>query len=228
MSLIEILYPKFCLGCGKIGSYFCLNCQKNLKPLNQDFCLYCKKPSLYGLTHFGCQKNYRLNGKMAIFYYNSTLKKLIKNIKYRLVKKAWDGFNLSINPQFLYKLEFYKKINSNCFFQPIPLTEKKLRLRGFNQAELIINFFQKFLNFPKVDLLEKIKDTKNQAELKNLKLRKENIRNCFSLKKHSIPLDSSIILVDDIVTTGSTAQEACKVLKKNGFKKVYLLTLAQG
>ncbi len=227
MFLKDILYPKFCLSCGKIGSYFCLNCQKTLKPLTQDFCLYCKKPSLYGLTHFGCQKKYSLDGKIAIFYYNPTLKKLIKNIKYRLVKEAWKEFSLSIKPEFLYKLDFYKKIN-HCFFQPIPLIKKKLQLRGFNQVDLLISFFQKFVNFSKVDLLEKIKDTPAQAEIKDLKLRRKNVKNCYSIKRHSLPLNSRIILVDDLVTTGSTAQEACRVLKKNGFQKVYLLTLAQG
>ena len=116
MSFLELFFPKLCLNCGKLGNYFCPNCQKKLKPLTKDYCFYCQKPSLYGLTHFGCQKKLGLDGKMSIFYYNPVLKKILKNIKYRLVKEVWNDFSKSIKPEYLYKLDFYKKTGNNYFF----------------------------------------------------------------------------------------------------------------
>lgn len=231
MFLTDLFFPKFCLGCGYIGVYLCLSCQNKLKPIKQDVCLYCKKSSFFGLTHPSCQKKLNVDGLLTLYYYSPILKKVIKNIKYRLAVQVWQEFYRIIKPETIEKLGFYKKLFPDFIIQPIPLTKNKYNERGFNQAKIISVFFQKFLNFPIVNLLIRKKETQPQAQTKSLLKRYLNLKgafvinpNCRSMINHV----SNIILIDDVVTSGSTVKEAARVLKEAGVKKVYVLALAKG
>lgn len=231
MFLTDLFFPKFCLGCGYIGVYLCQSCQNKLKPIESDTCIYCKKPSLYGLTHPNCIRKLNVDGLLAIYHYNPILKKIIKNIKYRLATEVWKEFYKIIEPQVITKLGFYKKLSICFVIQPIPLSKIKYNERGFNQAKIISIFFQKFLHFPIVNLLIRKKETSAQAQIKNKKERYLNIKGTFVVNdnfRDVINHVSNIILIDDVVTSGSTVKEAVRVLKKAGAKKVYVLALAKG
>lgn len=231
MFLKDILFPKFCFGCNFPGVYICKNCQKNLQYIKIQKCFYCKKPSIYSLTHENCLKKFNIDQINSVFYYNDFLKKIIKNIKYRFVKEAFAELTKIINPSKILSLEFYKNINEELFIQPIPLHKNKLKQRGFNQAYLIALYLKSFFNFSIVDFLERVKETKNQAEIKEKKERYLNIKGAFKLKKDidkNLLKNKRIILIDDVATTGYTLLEASKTLKKYGAFKVYGFTLAQG
>lgn len=230
MSFVDLFYPRFCLGCGTVGVYLCLNCRKKLVYLEKDHCFYCQKPSLHGLTHPGCQKKDGVDGFISIFQYNNFLKKIIKSFKYRLAVLVWKEFSLSIQAEKLFKINFYRKIaeKETTFLQPIPLFPKKLRERGFNQAKIISNFFQPFLSLPIVDQLVRIKETKPQAQIGQKRKRLLNIRGAFKIRDKKNITEKSFIIVDDVLTSGKTAEEATKILKKAGAKKVFILTLAKG
>ena len=231
MFLKDLLFPKFCLGCGYIGVYLCVSCQNKLRPIKQDVCLYCKKSSFFGLTHPSCQKKLNIDGLLTLYYYSPILKKIIKNIKYRLATEVWQDFYRIIKPEAIEKIGFYKKLSSEFIIQPIPLTKNKYNQRGFNQAKIISVFFQKFLNFPIIDLLIRKKETFAQAQLESLKKRYLNLKGAFVINpncREVINHVSNIILIDDVVTSGSTVKEAARVLKRAGVKKVYVLALAKG
>ncbi|MEK7597121.1 MAG: ComF family protein [Patescibacteria group bacterium] len=233
MFLIDLLFPKFCLGCGYVGVYLCQSCQNKLKPIESDTCLYCKKPSLFGLTHPNCINKLYVDGLVTIYHYNPILKKVIKNIKYRLAVQVWQEFYKIIEPQVIIKLGFYKKLSLDFVIQPIPLSQIKYNERGFNQAKIISNFFKKFLHFPIVDLLVRKREILSQAQTKNKKARYLNTRGAFAINNKCRDAkfcvsNKNIILIDDVVTSGSTVNEAAKVLKKAGAKKVYVLALAKG
>lgn len=230
MFLKDLLFPKFCLGCGTLGTYICPKCQRLLRYLNRDTCFYCKKASLYGLTHPICLKKFNVDGVVSIFYYNNLLKKIIKNVKYRLVTEAWKDLTRMIKPESIGRIAFYKKLSRDLFLQPIPLFKTKIRERGFNQAFLIAKFFQTFLEFSISDFLVRVKETFPQAELKTKRDRYQNLRGAFKVRPEyrSALAGSNIILIDDVITTGSTAKEAGKTLKKTGANKVYVLAIAKG
>ncbi|MCX7955541.1 MAG: ComF family protein [Patescibacteria group bacterium] len=230
MFIKDIFFPKFCLNCKKPGGYICLKCQKKLLYINFQKCFYCQKISLYNLTHYNCLKNFYIDQVGSVFYYNDFLKKIIKNIKYRFVKEALDELLKLINPLNISFLEFYKKISSDIFIQPIPLHKNKLKERGFNQACSISLYLNRLLNFPIIDFLERVKETKNQAQIEKRQERYLNTKGAFRLKKqidNNLLKNKRIILVDDVITTGYTVNEAAKVLKKSGVLKVYCFTLAQ-
>lgn len=231
MFLTDLFFPKFCLNCGYLGTYLCYSCSKKLKPVNQGICFYCKKTSLFGLTHSNCTKSLNIDGLLCIYYYNPMLKKIIKNIKYRLAIEVWEEFYKTISPKTIYSLSFYRNISHNSVIQPIPLSRIKYNERGFNQASLISIFFQKILHFPIVDLLARKKETSAQAQMKNKKERYLNTKGSFTIKNSKDMINhipTNIILVDDVITSGSTVKEATKVLKEAGVKKVYVMVLAKG
>lgn len=225
MFILDLLFPKFCLGCGYIGVYLCPSCSRKLEPVEQDVCLYCKKPSLFGLTHVNCGNKLNVDGMITIYRYNPILKIIIKNIKYRLAVQIWKDFYKMISPEVISKLDCYKKLPGDLVIQPIPLSKNKFNERGFNQASFICSYFQKFLHFPIVDLLFRNKETPAQAQIKNKLGRYRNIKGIFTATQGVNP---NVLLVDDIITSGSTVKEAARILKIAGAKKVYVLALAKG
>lgn len=225
MFIIDLLFPKFCLGCGYLGVYLCPSCSNKLESTKNDICLYCNKASLFGLTHPNCSRNHGIDGSMSIYHYNPLLKKIIKNIKYRLATDVWQEFCKVIEPQVIIKLGFYKKLSRDFFIQPIPLSKLRYNERGFNQAKMISSFFQKLLDFPTIDLLIRKDDRLPQAQTKNKRIRYFNVKDVF-INTGNVP--ENILLIDDVITSGSTIKEATRILKTAGAKKVYALALAKG
>ena len=112
------------------------------------------------------------------------------------------------------------------FLLPVPLHGNRIKERGFNQSELLAAELSEMLKIPAVDGLFRTRDTKPQNVL-NPAQRKENISGAFALKDGFDPKNSRILLVDDIVTTGSTAQECEKLLMDAGALDVQLIVFAK-
>lgn len=224
MFIKDFLFPKFCLGCGFLGCYICPKCQAKLPYIEKDSCLYCQKPSLYGLTHPYCRRENGIDGMMTIFHYDIFLKKIIKSIKYRLAIEVWKELCLVIKPEKLAKISFY----NNFYLQPIPLHPNRLRQRGFNQAKIIADFFSKLAGVAISDLLIRTKESPPQAQTKRGLSRFTNVQGVFKVTNKKLIKNKSFVLVDDVLTSGSTIKEAGKALKEDGVSRIYVLTLAKG
>jgi competence protein ComFC len=191
-------------------------------------CLVCNKNSIDGLTHPGCKSKYAIDGAFSAIAYKGIVKKLIYNFKYKpyladLKRSLVELFYESVIQQEI----FQKVYKSSPILIPIPLSKKRLRSRGYNHSELLAKGLNKSLDLKLINGLQRIKETKSQFGL-TLKERKENIKNAFAISINIlISKYPNILLVDDILTTGSTLLEAASILKKNGAKKVYGLTLAR-
>lgn len=228
MFLIDLLFPKICLGCGFLGDHICFGCQKKIVLINQDICFYCYKGSILGLTHLFCERKNQLDGCLSFFYYNQVLKKILKNIKYRLVKEA---FNTLLS--FIGQNQTTKKIklllkNKKFYLQPIPLTVGKNKERGFNQAEVFANHLSSLFGLVITDFLIRKKEKPPQAQIKKRKNRALNVAGVFDAKNKKEIKGKNLILVDDVVTTGATLKEAARVLKKQGASRVFAITIAKG
>jgi competence protein ComFC len=215
------------VNCRKVGDYICPNCFTFISFDFAMICLVCNKNSADGLTHPGCKSKYVIDGAFSAIAYKGIVKKLIYNFKYKpylsdLKKSLVELFYESVIQQEI----FQKAYKTSPILIPIPLSKKRLKSRGYNHAELLAEGLSKSLNLKLIDALVRTRETKSQFGL-TLKERKENIKNAFSLDSKFIIRNSTIFLVDDILTTGSTLLEAAKILKKNGAKKVYGLTLAR-
>jgi len=224
MFLKELLFPKFCLGCGFIGVYICSNCQKKLKRINKDQCLYCGKASFNGRTHPGCVRSRGIDGFISLFYYDNLLKKIIKNIKYRGVYGALKELLTLIDYETINKIK--KTPIKNPMLQSIPLHPKREKERGFNQVDLIVELLGRTIGWPIGDFITRQKPTAPQAQINKKQDRQKNMSGAFSTKKPIMRHD--FLLVDDVLTSGSTIKEAAKTLKNAGAEKIYVFTLAKG
>ena len=229
-NLSDILFPRFCLGCGKEGQYICEKCQNFLVEASL-ICPVCEKSSFIGEKHSNCSVRYSLDGLISIWEYEGIVKQLIHEAKYKgvshvLSEAVAKAFETMLRDEIRFKLFFQFLSLSDVYITYVPLFKKKEKERGFNQAYLIAQEISKITKEPVINLLEKTKDTLSQTDL-NRKERIENVRESFSLRKPVFSANFSILLVDDIWTTGATMRECCQVLKKAGIGKVWGFTLAR-
>lgn len=225
--LKDLLFPKTCVGCGAIGSFVCVRCGSRLQILEKQLCFYCKSPSLHGFTHPGCKKKYGVDGAISIYRYNPFLKKLLKTAKYRLAKDAlYELLNLSILPTGLLLYSTNNPFNE-LPLQPVPLHSSRLRARGFNQDMVICNFLKSLKPSVRIlEILERQRNTPAQAQMETKAKRYSNMLFAFKIKIANLP--SELLLVDDVITSGSTVRSATETLKRAGVEKVIAFSLARG
>lgn len=228
-TIIEVLFPKniACLLCNKELSEnthysMCNKCLQALPKNNGKTCAKCGE-------QINSQSKYCLRCKsqkpkftqcFSPLLYQKPVTTLIKNFKYN--NKRYYSETLG---NFL--VESYVLNNLNCdLVFPVPLHEKRQNERGFNQAELLANQLVKQLHIPiSTDALKRVKHTQTQTSLTKTE-RAENVKKAFVVTQKELVKDRTILLVDDVYTTGSTLNECAKVLFKAGAKEVYCLTLA--
>lgn len=197
----------------------------------EKICAVCNLASFNGFTHPKCRGKYTIDGVFSSISYKGVAKKLIVKFKYDpyltgLKNVLSDLFHEGI----IQKEEFHKVLDSkSAILVPIPLFPAKERKRGYNHSEILAKELSKKLGLPFVKALKRIRNTKPQADLKKEE-RKTNMKDAFDIdpKFEKEIKNKQIFLVDDVFTTGSTLLEAGKILKKNGAKSVWGLTLARG
>lgn len=195
-------------------------------------CLVCNKGSFNGLTHPRCRFRYAIDGAFAAISYKGIVKKLIYDFKYKpfladLNSVLADLFYESIIQNELFMQTIKQFNNETITLVPIPLHQTRLRKRGYNHSELLAKGLSEKLNLQMINVIKRVKNTKSQFGL-SLKDRKKNISGAFAMASNSSMAKwPTVFLVDDILTTGSTLLEAARILKRNGAKKVWGLTLAR-
>ena len=227
--ILDILFPKLCLGCGREGKYVCSKCELFVSEASS-ICPVCGGPSFNGDTHLYCKTKYSLDGLTSVWDYDGLAKQLIYKIKiggithiisevikdfFKIIAKDTDRFHSFLS--FLIS-------EKNCIAY-VPSFKKKEKKRGFNQAEIIAKELSKITRLKTISLFKKIKDTKDQTELSKEE-RLQNVKDSFRFVDVGVGL-GNVLLVDDVFTTGATMKECCKVLKKAGIKKVWGFTIAR-
>lgn len=190
----------------------------------------CRQASFGGKTHSQCIRPHGLDGLTTVFAYRGVIRKAIKKLKYKFVSDlAKDLVELFLSFCGEDKVFTQVCLEKNLFFVPITLHPTRFRWRGFNQTELLGEMIAANLKTPFLpDLLLRVKKTKPQVGL-DKKERKKNIKGTFKVSLNSkflIP-DSKFLLFDDVWSSGATLKETAKVLKRNGAKKVWGLTLVR-
>ncbi|HYE22121.1 MAG TPA: ComF family protein [Verrucomicrobiae bacterium] len=222
-QILDLVFPPHCLVCGKAEDFLCPSCIIKLPKLERQKCIVCSMPSPFGKTHSGCKSRKKIDGIIsALPYKDLNVKKLIETFKYKYISDLSPALSKIIGESFQnYELQnFFKDFS----LIPVPLHKKRLVWRGFNQSMLLAQELSRNLNI-KIDnsLIERVKYTKPQVEL-GLKQRKQNIKNAFKVQNRLTHL--KFLLVDDVVTTGSTLNEMAKTLKRSGATEVWAITLA--
>lgn len=227
--LFNLLYPSKskCSICGRTGSEpVCNVCMASLDYLQGITCFHCGKQLNEKYKHNICPDcitgSFYYERAYSCFEYSGMGKKLIHKLKYEgkvqlahviagLMAKRIENEGLQID-----------------VIVPVPIHEKKLTVRGFNQSYMIASELGERLHKPVTDCLERITETKEQYNLDRSQ-RFLNIRGAFSVKlSYNNCKYMNILLIDDVYTTGSTVNECSKVLKSAGADRVYVVTAATG
>lgn len=206
-QLLDWLYFKKCCFCKKTkeNSSFCTSCYEKIEyiPLNSVYIeeqapVYC------------------------VCFYKGVVKDLIKFVKY-YKKKELAFYIAKIMFDFMTKV--FEK-NQDFLIIPVPSHKNRIRKRGFNHMDLVAKHLGKMSNSKiNLNLLKRIKDTKPQFNL-HIEEREKNLMNAFlvDLKEYK---NETILILDDIVTTGSTIREIIKTLRNNGVEKIVVLSLSK-
>lgn len=236
--LINIIFPSKCLVCGRIlpireEARVCSQCWENIEFVKPPFCAKCGRPlpaphrssgAGFALC-FDCSREPPLFGRMrAVGIYNQPLRKCIHLLKYRnKTRLAQPLGQLMVN----YMKQYYNNQKFNLLI-PVPLHPSRLKERGFNQSKLLAEPISKFFNIPLAShLLKRVQNTRSQFELTKHE-RQENLKNAFAVTHPELVWEKSILLIDDISTTGTTINECTKPLLASGAKFIWALVLAHG
>lgn len=226
MGFLDLIFPKVCLSCNKAGQYICQNCLDKVQVLRA-VCPYCEKPSIDGFTHTKCKRVFGLDGLTSIYRYEGVIKKAISSLKYKYATEIVQELCGYYVPE-LDKLAIKNTLKSDFCLIPIPIYWHRQNVRGFNQSEEIGKIIVNKMEWRfETTLLVRIKSVKPQAGLP-VEERRKNLCGVFSVSSNIlISQYPSIILFDDVFTTGSTLHEAAKVLKRAGVEKVWGMTIAR-
>lgn len=250
-DFINIIFPHRCFGCGIKGEVFCKACQQKIIPIKKPYCKICKLPFNDNSYCHECANHYRIFKKLTtVGIYDGILKKLIHLFKYHGKKNLAEPFGKLMAKQW----EREKKTID--YIISVPIHNNRFKERGYNPAQLLLNEIVKYFpyeinmlynntknnennpSFTKgglggfsresLNILTRTRPTLPQYEL-NRKERELNIKGAFEINQGSIESvkNKTILLVDDIFTSGITANEIAGILLSAGVKEVYVLTLAR-
>lgn len=156
------------------------------------------------------------------FYYESCIRKGIHRFKYDGYKRCSEFFS----EEMIKVIERDFEDEKPDFITCVPMTKKKKREREYNQCDYLIKHISKAFGFKFTpDILIKTKNTPSQVTLSG-KERLNNLKGAFDVNKKYNIKDCTILLCDDVITTGSTLEECSRTLKKAGAKRVICATIA--
>lgn len=230
-QFLNIIFPARCIACGEIAvdvGRICGDCWQKIEFVSQQSCERCGVPFEYdvgeGVVCLSCEMNKTSYSRAAfLFKYGDISKNLIHKLKY------YDHTYLA---RYLSSaaLRVIKHNFQNCdVVVPVPLHRRRLMRRLYNQSALISKELAKLMEIDFVsNALLKVRHTIPQTFLTKAQ-REDNVRNSFivNLSKSHLVLNKNVLLVDDVMTTGSTINECSKILKRAGCKEVFVFTLAR-
>ena len=227
-AAVDLLYPRRCPICDEVlpsgRKYICPDCRKKLVFIREPFCGKCGRQLTESAEYCrDCEKSsHEFTQGRAVFDYGSIASSLYR-FKYggrpeyaRFYAKAVYERNRD-----------YLRVMAPDAFIPVPLHKKRLRKRGYNQAEEIAKELSKLTGIPVYGRL--VQRISNTAALKTLgrSERRKILKNAFKIRENDVKL-RKVCVIDDIYTTGSTMDEIARVLKTAFGCEVYFLAVTTG
>jgi len=218
---LNLLFPKWCIGCGKEGDFICSTC-RSIPRIMPPLCPRCGKPQPSGILCPGCVSwRAEIDGIRSPFRFDGVMRQAIYQLKYR---------NLRALAEPLAKLlQDYLITNPmpGEVLVPVPLHQKRLRERGYNQSSLLAKELGKLINLPVVDdCLIRQRHAPPQTRTSTVDERWSNVADAFTCHDHGLR-DKQVLLIDDVSTSGATLDACAAALKAAGATSVWGLVLAR-
>lgn len=200
---------------------FCADCEKQIVRIKDNVCVHCGRPTFLSGGYCLMCKRYTpcFSKARSVFSYEEPIRRLIIAFKSDNKKYLSRVFARQMKPV------FDKEFSYVDFLTFVPISESKMKIRKYNQAKLIADELSVLVKLPSINTLEKIKETGDQKNL-SLDARLENLSGAFKVIDRQAVKGKKILIIDDILTTGSTAHAVAKALYGAGAEDVNLLTVA--
>ena len=229
--LRSLFFPAHCAHCGRRveeGSDWCGECASGIERVKPPRCETCSQPYDGMTADFICPncrgEEFSFVCAVTVARSHRAIRDAIHRLKYNremwlarvLAEIQCEGF---ADPR-LAGIKFDALV-------PVPLHARRLRERQFNQAAILAEHLSKTSKIPVQEVLRRTRYTGTQTRL-NRKARRQNLRDAFSLRQDAVVTDLDLLLVDDVLTTGSTLDACAAILLENGARSVRALTVARG
>lgn len=230
-ALGSLFYPPTCVVClGTVEGveYLCSSCRSRAPRIVAPFCAKCSEPFFGAITQtFSCanceHRTLHFDTAVAAYRSRSLVRKLVHDFKYgrqrHLRYPLAEWLSETLNDPRLRDRRFDVII-------PVPLHAARERERGFNQATLLAELLATKMAVPLRPVLERIRYTTTQTSHDRAE-RMENLQDAFRLRKNRDVRELRVLLIDDVLTTGSTLSECARVLKAAGAISVHAATAAR-
>lgn len=219
-EILSCFLPERCVFCGKVvlpEQTICASCRRHLPIIKPPICPFCGQRK--GECH--CQKRRRhFDAQVAPFYHKGCVRVGVLRLKQWNDAQAVSYFTQQM-AAVVHREYTVEDIDGIVF---VPMTKRDEFSRGYNQGKLLAEALGKRLDLPVYDVLKKVYETEPQKELKSIE-RMGNVFGVFDVTDTSVA-GKSLLLVDDVMTTGATADECAKMLKIYGAKRVVCVSLA--
>ena len=217
---VDLLFPMQCAGCRHPGAILCETCIPGLAKLTPPYCRICASPHSQSPCRW-CQENApAIDGVRAPFLMEGAVQQAIFSLKYRGIRAA--------APDLARLLAGYaaEQRAPGDLIVAVPLHRRRLRMRGYNQSELLAGELSKLTGLPRAKgLLSRVKDAPPQVEAATRAQRRANVDGSYEVTGDVA--GRRVLLIDDVVTTGSTMSSCAAALKAAGAASVWGLALAR-
>lgn len=229
-TLRDLFFPAHCAGCAvavKAG-WFCESCTSRLRPVPSPRCEICSQPYAGTMDRFICVncrgRAFHFECAVAVMHSRGVTRDLVHRLKY-----GGELWLVEILGGFLERGFDDPRLVDEVIdgIVPVPLHRLRKREREFNQAEILARDLARRRNLPFLDALNRLRYTVTQTHF-DRRRRMQNLRDAFELRQNVSVQGKHLLLVDDVLTTGSTLDECARVLLEAGAESVRALTVARG
>lgn len=220
-AFLKSVFPQRCAYCGKVisvDSLVCDSCEKELPRIKGKICRNCGREDEY----CSCKGERYFVSQAAPFYYTGVVRNGLHRFKFRKGQQNSEAFCKEMAKTVT---ERYGNISFDCLVA-VPMTKKSVRKRGYNQIDILCRGLEKSLGIKyENNALIKLYETGKQHGISRI-LRKGNLTGVFDVTDPEIVSGKTVLLCDDISTSGETLNECAKMLWLNGAKDVYCISVA--
>jgi competence protein ComFC len=220
-AALDLLFPKWCLGCGREGNYLCPACREQLTAIVPPACAICGRPLAGGGPCPNCAGlALATDGIRAPFLFGGLIRRAVHEFKYNNLR--------GLAPVLASFLNDYVRENGiqADVLVPVPLHQRRLRERGYNQAALLARELGRLTGGPVMnDVLVRTRHTAPLARTADVEDRRARVRHAFAARGGRVT-GKSVILIDDVSTSGATMSAAAAALKAAGAATVSGLAVA--
>ena len=219
-AVLDLVFPLNCAVCNREGRLLCQGCENALPRLEKPYCSICATPGTAGLCESCATTPPAIDGTRVPYTLDGAVREMVYGLKYRNLRAAAEELG--------WLLASYLESNPvpADVLMPVPLHRRRERERGYNQSELLARVLRKSMAIPvETRALVRTRNTPPQVSIGSQEERRRNVEGAFECT--SAVAGAKVLLIDDVVTTGSTMFACAGTLKAAGASSVWGLAVAR-